>query len=47
MHQGPATPELGEKYALEVKKLIDEAHKSGKKVHFLNGGSFNMFDVSQ
>ena len=46
MHQGPATLELGEKYALEVKKLIDEAHKSGKKVHFLNVGSFNMFDVS-
>lgn len=32
MHQGPSTPELGEKYALEVKKLIDEAHKSGKKI---------------
>lgn len=30
--QGEATPELGEKYALEVKKLIDQAHKDGRKV---------------
>ena len=30
--QGEATPELGEKYALEVKKLIDKAHKDGRKV---------------
>ena len=30
--QGEATPELGGKYALEVKKLIDQAHKDGKKV---------------
>ena len=32
MYQGEATPELGEKYALEVKKLIDQAQKDGKKV---------------
>ena len=36
MYQGTATPELGEKYALEVKKLIDEAQKDGKKVCMLN-----------
>ena len=30
--QGDPTPELGEKYALEVKKLIDQAHKEGRKV---------------
>lgn len=30
--QGEATPELGEKYALEVKKLIDQAHRDGRKV---------------
>lgn len=30
--QGEATPELGEKYALEVKKLIDQAHKDGRKI---------------
>lgn len=30
--QGEATPELGEKYALEVKKLIDKAHKDGRKI---------------
>ena len=32
IYQGEATPELGEKYALEVKKLIDQAHRDGKKV---------------
>ena len=36
IHQGTATPELGEKYALEVKKLIDQAQKDGKKVCALN-----------
>lgn len=30
--QGEATPELGEKYALEVKKLIDQAHRDGRKI---------------
>ena len=30
--QGEATPEMGEKYALEVKKLIDQAQKDGRKV---------------
>ena len=33
MHQGEATPELGEKYAMEVKKIIDQAHNNGKKVN--------------
>lgn len=30
--QGEATPEMGEKYALEVKKLIDQAQKDGRKI---------------
>jgi len=37
MFQGTATPEMGEKYALEVKKLIDQAQKDGKKVSALTG----------
>ena len=37
MFQGAATPEMGEKYALEVKKLIDQAQKDGKKVSASTG----------
>ena len=46
MHQGEATPELGEKYAMEVKKIIDQAHNNGKKVNLQVHNVLNLYKWS-